>query len=204
MALTPEDIKFIRQLMDQRLNLILPGVSQNATGRREDVANRYPGLPVITDRPVMSPWGFVSRAPAGTPQVTARMGAHPANVMVLGHMDLQPPAIGAGETAFYSTGVVFKLLKDKLQLIQQQSGFSVEATSSAVTAGKNDTQETLVAGETLVELLGLVIDWMVAHTHITTAPGASTTAAPTASDLTALKAQYLTTPKILIKSGGRF
>lgn len=204
MGLKPEDIKFIRQLIDQRMNIILPGVSQNAQGRREDVANRFPGLPVITDRPVMSPWGFISRAPAGTPQVTGRMGADPRNVMVLGHMDLSPPSVDAGETAIYSSTVVFKLLKDKLQLLQQQSGFSLEATSTAVTGGQNTTQETLVAGETLVELLGLLIDWMIAHTHITTAPGASTTASPTASDLTTLKTQYLTTPKILLKSGGRF
>lgn len=212
--------RYIRQEIDRRLNIILPGVSGNATGQQEDMGNVYPGQAPIPARPTARPYGFISRAPKGTPQVTGRMGSHPANRLVLGHRDPSAPSLpDEGDSGIYSLGAQLLALRDRIRLavtdgffmelqqgqqeIGKVGGYSLVITETDITGGKTP-KETLVAGETLIELLSQIIDVLVTHNHITSAPGAPTSPMVQAANLQALKVSYLTTPLILMKDGGRY
>lgn len=194
---------FIRKEVEARLNLILTGQSQNSTGQSEDIVNMLPGQPPIPARPTTRPYGFTSRAPKGTTQVTARMGSHPANRLVLGHRDAGAPSLpDEGDSAVYSSGAQIKLLKDRIeQLVSSGYGFFVNPTD--VKAGK-EGGDTLVSGEKIVEMLEMLLDLLGTHTHITGAPGGPTSPPIEATQFATIKAQYLTTPVILLKDGGRY
>lgn len=197
--------RMIRQEVTRHLNILLPGVSQNSTGQVEDILNMYPGMDAITRRPTMRPYGVVSRAPKGTTQVTARMGAHPGNRMVVGHRDASAPVPAEeGDSILYHKLLSqVQALKDKIVLLRS-SGFTFVIDDAALKAGKAGDTETLVAGETLVQCLSAIVDWAVAHTHITGAPGGPTSAPLEATDLNSIKAQFISNAKILMKSGGRY
>jgi phage gp45-like len=104
--MTPELTRFVRQEVQRQLNVILSGsAGTNATVESEDIQNLYPGSPQISQRPVMHPCGFASRAPAGTIQVNAKQGADAQNRMVLGHRDTMRKqlTLGEGEAVIYGS-----------------------------------------------------------------------------------------------------
>lgn len=180
--------KLIKSEIKGQLNILLFGQSQNSTGQTEDIQDLFPGMPGIVDRPVMHPFGFVSRAVAGTIQVIGRIGEHFGNRMVLGHRDKdRPTSLAEGECALYSVGKYqVRVLKDKIQL------------------GKDGVYETAVVGEKLVELLGMMLDEIIIHKHITSSPGAYTTPPDNFQKFTQQKANYVSNDKFLVKDGGRF
>ncbi len=113
--------RFIREEIKRQLNVVLSGQSgDNADVETETIDNMYPGMPSITKRPVMHPFGFASRAPKKTISVTAKQGAEPTNRMVLGHRDsLRPKDLGEGDSVIYSSDgksvlAFVKLLKDEI------------------------------------------------------------------------------------------
>lgn len=97
-----EAIRFIREEVRKQVNIILNGQAGNNDQFSEDINNLYPGCPTIPLRPVMHPYGFGSRAPTGTLQITARNGEHPGNRLILGHRDANRPTLNAGETILYN------------------------------------------------------------------------------------------------------
>src|SRR6516165_6047056 len=96
-----ELLRVIRKEVARQVNIILAGNSSNASNISEDVNNLYPGMPQIPQRPVMHPYGLVSASPDGTTQVTARVGDHPGNRMILGHRDPARPSVNKGEVQLY-------------------------------------------------------------------------------------------------------
>lgn len=213
--------RYIRQEVQRHLNILLPGVSQNATRDAEDISNMYPGMNPISARPVVRPYGLVSRAPKGTAQVTGRMGAHPANRMVIGHRDANAPTPpDEGDAILYHKLLSqVQALKDKIVLLRQggnsftvddngqqvvANGFGTSVGSAGLTGGKTGDFETFVAGETLVQCLEALVDVLVSHTHITGGPGAPTSPPIQASQLTQVKSEFLSNAKILMKTGGRY
>jgi hypothetical protein len=186
--MTDSDIrKFIRDEIDRKVNVILHGDSGSNTKEAEDIQNLYPGQPTITSRPVMHPFGFVSRAVAGTIQVIGRIGAHTGNRFVLGHRDKnRPDGLEEGECAIYSLGT-----------------YEVRIFNTKVQVGKGGTFETLVVGETLRDFLKEFIQIYVAHKHIGNL-GFYTTVPDNQAQATQLKTNNLDNDKILAKDSGRF
>lgn len=105
MILDESSIKrFVRQEIMRSLNVILTASTGDNSGvETETIENLYPGSPSIPKRPVMHPYGFVSRAPKKTLSVVARHGADATNRMVLGHRDSNRPTdLNEGEAIIYA------------------------------------------------------------------------------------------------------
>lgn len=154
-----EILSFICDEIRKQLNIILGGSSANASRYTEDIESMLPGMPTITSRPIMRPWGYASRAPRGTVQVTGRQGDHFGNRIVLGHRAADIPAdLALGETVLYdSTGKAIRIKEGKIRL------------------GSSASAENLVLGKVLQAMLQEVLTAIASHTHVTTAPGAPTT-----------------------------
>lgn len=178
--------RLIRKEIEIALQVITSGVAGTNTKNSEDISSLFPGLPTLTARPIMHPYGLVSRAPKGTISVTAQQGSHPGNKMTLGHRDANSPDIGLGEAALYSG-----------------NGYKVWVKGDSIVVGKGGEVETVVVGETLKALLIVLIDAIVAHTHIGNL-GAPTGPPQNASEFTQAKGDFVENDKILAKDGGRF
>lgn len=96
--------RMIRDEVRRQVNVILFGTTGNATGQVEDIQNLFPGMPGITQRPTVHPYGLTSRAPDGTISVVARVGEHAGNRMVIGHRDSKRPSLStSGEVILYNS-----------------------------------------------------------------------------------------------------
>ncbi len=99
-----EMVRAVRQEVARQLNVILSGQAGENTAEKETIDNLFPGSPSIKDRPVMHPFGFVSRATKGTISVVGRQGASPENRLVLGHRDPKRPTdLEEGEALLYAS-----------------------------------------------------------------------------------------------------
>lgn len=187
----------IRRMIKEEIKVALQAISSgtagttSADGHSEDIDSLFPGLPTLTARPVMHPFGFISRAIKGIISVTAQQGSHPGNKMTLGHRDKNAPAVEVGESAIYSNG-----------------GYVVRVFNGKVQVGKGGSFQTLICGEAMNTVLGTILDAIVAHTHqFTYVPGSNpptqavTLAPGNASDFTSAKGQLAST---LAKDGGHF
>lgn len=177
---------FIRNEIKRQLQIITSGAAGNTTLTTEDIVALFPGMPTITGRPVMHPFGLVSRAPKGTISVTAQQGNHPGARLTLGHRYATPPTVAEGETAIFSRGE-----------------YTVKVENGQILVGKGGEYETVVVGETLKTLLISMITAIIAHTHLGNL-GVETGPPLNATDFSDLVSQYLSNDKILAKDGGRF
>lgn len=182
-----EIVRYIRSEVAKQVNVLLHGQAGGNTHEAEDIDQMYPGQATQPSRPVMHPYGIVSRAPRGIIQITGRIGDHPGNRMVMGHRDKdRPDDFDEGEIVVYSIGKYqIRVLKDKIQI------------------GKAGVYEVLPVGETLRDFLKEFIQLYVAHTHIGNL-GFNTTIPQNATQATLLKTNNLDNDKILSKDGGRF
>lgn len=182
-----EIARMIRQEVERQVNVILPGRSQDSSKFTESINNMFPGMPGITARPIMRPFGFISRAPDDTTQVVGRMGSHPANRLVLGHRDQNAPDPGEkGESIVYSIG-----------------GYQVRVLNGQIQLGKNGTYETMVVGDTLKEFLLALLQAIIQHTHIGNL-GVETGVPLNLEAFNNAKENFVDNSKILAKDGGRF
>jgi phage gp45-like len=93
---------FIRREIRRELNIILSGSVKANTSQTEDIDAMFPGMAAITKRPVMHPYGLVSRAPTGTISVVGQQGDHTGNRIVLGHRDKDREELdNEGEVTLY-------------------------------------------------------------------------------------------------------
>lgn len=178
--------RMISREIARQLNIITSGEAGNTTMTTEDIANLYPGHPTISARPVSFPYGFASRAPVGTLQVTAQQGAHAGNKLVLGHRDAAAPQVDVGESVQYSVG-----------------GYQVRVQNGDIYVGKGDILEHMVVGETLKAFLIAVIQAIVAHTHEGNL-GYETSPPLNAETFTEAQSDYLDNDMILASDEGRF
>lgn len=109
----------IKTEIERQVQIILAGISGNNTNSIETIENLYPGMPNVVDRPVMHPYGMVSRAKKGTVQVVARQGEHLGNWVVMGHRDKDRPDVEEGETILYNTD-------SKAFIYLRKDGFEIE------------------------------------------------------------------------------
>lgn len=182
-----EEIRKLRAEVTRQANILLGGSSGSNTATTEDIREMYPGMPTQVARPIVHPYGFVSRSAPGTPQTTGRVGEHPAARIVLGHRDpSRPTTIQPGEAVVYSLGKYqVRVLNDKLQL------------------GKDGDWEVIPVGETLRDFLIALVELYAAHKHIGNL-GFYTTVPDNAAQATQLKTNNLDNDKILARDGGRY
>lgn len=170
----------------RQLNLIFNGLTQNATKFTEDIASAVPGMGTIENRPLVQPFGFHGMAPDNTLNISARIGAHPGSMYILGHRDSNRPDIFSGESVIYSV-----------------AGYRVRVFSDRVGIGKltdgEDVFETMVVGETLTAFLIALLNLIETHTH-----SAAGTPPSNATSFATLSNANLQNGKILAKDGGRF
>lgn len=183
----PDTRRFIQHEIKRQMQTITSGRAGTNTVTSQDIDDIMPGHPAIQGRPIMHPYGMVSRAPRGTIAVTAQQGEHPGNKLTLGHRDASPPDVEVGETAIYSVGK-----------------FTVKCAGDQVQVGKDGEYETMVVGDTLKQLLVELITLLTTHTHLVTAPGAPSGPPDQAAQFQQLDTDYLSNDKILAKDGGRF
>lgn len=185
--MSPEIERFIRDQIRNQLNVILFGAAGSNTPVSETIEKLFPGMPSIPDRPIVHPYGFVSRASQGTISVTAKVGDHPGARITLGHRDEKRPSVDVGESGVYSLG-----------------GYIVKLGNGKIEFGKGSEMEVVPVGDTLLEFLKAFLDEYIAHQHVCSAPGSPGLTPMTAAVATQLKADYLDNEKILAKDGGRF
>ena len=178
--------RYIDLSIRQQLQIITSGAAGASTPTTEDINSLMPGMPTLTNRPIMHPYGFVSRAKKGTISVTAQQGDHPGNKLTLGHRDGNAPSVDEGESAQYSFG-----------------GYRVVCKNGEIFVGKGEDLEHMVVGETLKTFLLMLLDLLIAHQHYGNL-GYPTSVPITAQDFTDLKADYIANDKILAKDGGRY
>jgi len=121
--------RFIRQEITRSLNVILTAsAGDNSEVETETIENLYPGSPSIPKRPVMHPYGFVSRAPSKTLSVVARHGADASNRMVLGHRDKDRPTdLNEGEAIIYAADGNQIKLGDGVTASNDSGSFKLDA-----------------------------------------------------------------------------
>lgn len=147
--MTGEELRFIQQEIRKQVNIILSGQAGQNDQFSEDIQNLYPGTPTLSGRPVMHPYGLVSRAPAGTIQVTARQGENPGNRLILGHRDANRPTVAQGETQLYN-----------------QFGQSIYLKEGEIHIGKPASSDPVPLGTELIAFLQSFIAAYKTHTHV--------------------------------------
>lgn len=163
-----EIISFIRQEIKKQVNIILSGSSGVNTTTTENIRELFPGMPTITNRPVMRPWGYASRAPQGTIQVVARQGEHFGNRVVLGHRAKDiPEDLAEGESILYDS-----------------TGRQIRVKDGVIKLGSSASAENLVLGKVFQEMMSTVLQAIAEHVHVTSAPGFPTSEPTNASTFT--------------------
>lgn len=179
----PEIKAYIQREIQRSLMLILSGQAGVNTSTTETIeAPGYPGSNSFEERPVMHPFGFVSRAPQGIISVIGRQGSDPGNYLILGHRDVGRPEIDEGASALYAS----------------ESGPMITANADGIFVGKGGTADkSLLLGTEGSTFLGQLLDLIIAHVH--PSPGAP---ANNVADFTQLKTQIDENTLISTTDGG--
>jgi hypothetical protein len=178
-VITPEVRRFMKEEISRQVNVILSGAAGDTTVSTETIDGLFPGMPGILNRPVMHPYGFVSRVPRGTISVTARQGENAGNRLVLGHRDANRPNVEVGECQLYN-----------------QFGQAIYLKNGAINIGTAEADNPAVLGTETKEFLIALIQWILTHSHMTSAPGAPTSAALQAAQLTQIQTENVDSDKI--------
>jgi len=174
--------RWVREEIQRQLIVIQNGQAGENTSMTETIENLYPGSPSIPERPVMHPFGFVSRAKRGVLSVIGKIGADPSNRMTLGHRDSKRPEVEEGESGIYSS-----------------EGYELRAMLDGLRVVKGDQKYALLLGDEVITFLGKLIDVLVIHTH-----GPPGTPPSNAADFTQLKTDDLAGTTLLSTKEGGF
>lgn len=183
-----ETRRMIREEIKQQLNIILNAAAGSQNDQQsETISTLFPGSPDIPGRPVMHPFGFVSRAVPGTISVVAKVGADMQNRMTLGHRDFHRPSdLNSGESIVYSIG-----------------DYRVKVTNTSILVGKGGVYEPVLVGETTRQFLISLVQLIIVHTHLGNL-GIETGPPLNSTDFNQLQSQNLDNSKVLAEDGGRF
>lgn len=174
-------ISFIRQEIKKQMNIILSGATAATSTTTEDIQELFPGMPTVTNRPIMRPWGFASRAPKGTIQVVARQGEHFGNRVVLGHRANDIPTdLAEGEAILYDS-----------------TGRQIRVKDGVIKVGSPNSAENLVLGKVFQTMMSTVLQALADHVHITSAPGFPTSKPTNANVFSDQKASPVDDNKVL-------
>lgn len=126
------------------------------------------------------PFGFASKAPAGTQAFVVPAGNDPSNQNILGHFDEKKrPPLQDGDTAIYDAhGNVIYLSNGKMQF------------------GSEAADENMVLGKVFKQLMSDLLQELAIHTHIGNL-GYETAPPSDAAEFTALKSSPVDDEKVL-------
>lgn len=176
----PEMRQAIKQEIKQQMNVILNCVLRDSTTETQEIEQVYPGAPLLDKRPVMHPYGLVSRAPAGKIGVTARLGEHIGSRIILGVRDENRAdmALNEGDTCLYD-----------------EHGNRIALNSTGTHIGSLEADNPAVLGDELLELLTFLMTRLIAgDLFLSTSPDSPTGPNPTyTAALTELKTRLIDT-----------
>jgi phage gp45-like len=176
----------IRDEVRRVLDVLLVAKAGETTAQTETIDELYPQMAKIAERPVMHPYGLVSRAKQTTKSVIGRVGEHTTSRIILGHMDADRDniSLNEGEVVLYN-----------------QYGQQIRLEDGKINLGEN-SDEPAVLGQQLVDFLTEIIDILIAgNLCLTTTAGNPTASNPTvAAQLNTFKSKYLTTASTNIVS----
>lgn len=182
-----EQTRFIREEIKRQLNTVLNAETGPTDSQTETINKLFPGMPGINSRPVVHPFGFVSRAVQGTISVVVKVGADIQNRMVIGHRDKgRPSDVDEGESIVYSIG-----------------DYRVKVSKTQILVGKGGVYEPVLVGETTRQFLITLVQLIVSHTHLGNL-GIETSPPLNAEQFIEAQAQNLDNSKVLAEDGGRF
>lgn len=180
-------IKTIRQEVAKALNVILAGVAGPNAIDSETIQNLFPGMPDIPTRPVMHPYGHVSRAANGTASIVAKMGDHVGNRIVIGHRDKARPSVDEGETMLYNSSG---------EQIYIKHG-DIIFTGPKIHIGSSAAAEPFVLGLVFQSFANQLLQLIEEHTHVTSAPGSATSPPINQTDFENLRQDPISNSAIL-------
>lgn len=172
--------RYIKNEIGRQLNVILTGEASTNTHLIETISKQFPGMPDIPDRPVMHPYGVSSRAPRGTLSVTARMGEHTGNRMVIGHRDKNRPELEEGEVILYN-----------------QFGQQIYLQDGEIHIGSKSASEPFVLGNVFQTMMNSLLAAIQSHTHLSTPPATPTGVPINAAAFAAIQASPIGDSAIL-------
>lgn len=147
-------LRMIREEIRNSMQLLLFGQAglpqANDREPTEIIENLYVQMPSTEPRPVIHPYGMVSRAPRGTPSLVGQVGDHIGSRFVLGHRDPARPKVQAGEVALYDANGNVLLMKEGLTSLTTEE---LQVLSSMIKLGSDSSGEPLVLGIVLKDLL---------------------------------------------------
>lgn len=185
--MTGDEIRFIREEIRKQMNIILNAETGVTDSQTETIQKLFPGMPNIDTRPVVHPYGLVSRAVQGVISVVARVGDHFGNRMVIGHRDnARPSDVDEGETIIYSVG-----------------DYRVKVSKTQILVGKGTDYEPVMVGETTRQFLISLVQLIVEHTHLGNL-GIETSIPLNNEEFLQLEEENLDNSKILAEDGGRY
>lgn len=162
------------------VNVILSCILQDGGLEDQEIEQAVPGAPRMDKRPVVHPYGYVSRAPAGTIGVSAQVGEHPGARIIIGARDKSRASMG--------------FLKEGDVCIYNAKGEKIVLSQNKTQLGSENAANPVVLGTELKALLEQILDILIAGDHVlTTSPGNPTAPNPSkTTTLTNLKSTYLT------------
>lgn len=182
--MTSEEMRYIRDEIRNAVNVVMTAQAggQNSTFE-QTIANQYAGQAQLTNRPIMFPYGMVSRMPPKTGIMTARLGDHPGNRTVLGALDENRPDCPELGTVLYNAFGA-KIVLDKLK----------------IQVGSEDADEPLVLGKVMLDFAGKLLDAISQLTVVCTSPGNSSSPPVNIAAFQGLKAQFVVLQTLVSKS----
>jgi hypothetical protein len=175
------------------MQVILSGVTDGNTNQTESIGQLYPGMPTIENRPVVHPYGLVSRAPNGTIQCNARQGEH-MNWIVIGHRDSKRPQLAQGEVMLYNElGEKIYVSKGTVRTTTPK----IVDEAGDVRIGSESANENFVLGKVFKKFAQDLLQQLAAETHVSGLPGYPTSVPQNAAQYNALKATPINDNAIL-------
>lgn len=176
-------IRLIRQEIRRQVQIVLSGETDGNTPQTENIGQLYPGMPTIEGRPVVHPYGMVSRAPNGTIQCNVRQGEH-MNWLVLGHRDKNRPDLQQGEVMLYNE------LGEKIYIskgVVRTTTPKIVDECDDMRLGSEGAEENFVLGQVFKKFAQDLLTQLAAETHVSGLPGYPTSVPQNAAQYNNLK-----------------
>lgn len=189
-----ELIRFIRREIARQVQIVLSGETDGNTTQTENIGQLYPGMPTIEGRPVVHPYGMVSRAPNGTIQCNVRQGEHLGNLVVVGHRDKARPDLEQGEVMLYNE------LGEKIYIskgVVRTTTPKIVDEADDIRLGSEGAEENFVLGQVFKTFAQTLLTQLAAETHVSGLPGYPTSVPQNAVQYNNLKATPIDDDAIL-------
>lgn len=129
-------------------------------------------------------YGISSRAPANTEALIIPVNGDPTHLNMAGHFDKNKPSVDDGELKAYDNfGNIIHLKDGEIKMITDK----LAVLSSMIKLGSESSENPLVLGDLLMELLSDLIQLIAVHSHYGNL-GFPTSAPINAGDFQSLKA----------------